>query len=235
MNQKILTSFALIAATGVIATGATYSFMHSVRQSTQNVFAAGNFELSLSSGNGYHADDTVIIGSNTHMVPGADAGTYDLYFKNTGEIDGKLKVNLDYTPREVDTNADLFAQKMVVKSAIVKHEQTSGTEVAGYWAQQIIDEKYPGAAAAAVAAGAVVSDNGTGYWPTIYGLKQITLYFWNSYDNKTDMLFAPNSERSKVMNFWFDKTADENYMGRGIDIKVTATMWQFNSDEDGWI
>jgi predicted ribosomally synthesized peptide with SipW-like signal peptide len=232
MNTKILASLATIVAVGVIAIGVTYAWDHSVRTSTNNTFASGTLDLSLSSGSGYHADDSVVFGTANNMAPGEDVGSYTLYFQNSGVLAGKVKANIDYVAiNPTNTDADLFAQKMIVKSAKVTDEEVADEEVAGYWAQQIIVSKYASIPANAITAGAVVSDGGSGYWPTIYGLKQITLYFWKSASDHTDISFAPGAERHEVLTLAFDKSADENYMGKGINITVKASMNQFNSDE----
>jgi hypothetical protein len=235
MNTKILASLATIVAVGAIAVGVTYAWDHTVRTSTNNTFASGTLDLSLSSGSGYHADDSVVFGTASNMAPGEDVGSYTLYFQNSGVMAGKVKANIDYSAiNPTNTDADLFAQKMIVKSAKVFDEEATNEEVAGYWAMQIIGEKYSSSAADAVTAGAVVSDGGSGYWPTIYGLKQITLYFWKSASDHTNISFAPGVERHEVLTLAFDKSADENYMGKGINITFKAAMNQFSDNESAW-
>ena len=220
MNNKIIVSLAAIAVVMSAAFGATYAYFVSIRTSSNNTFSTGNLELALSNGGQYYTDDSVVFGTANNMAPGETVGPYDLYFKNTGVINGKVKVNMAYSAMETGTDADALAKKMVVKN--VSLDGNSGIEQ--YWAQQIIEEKYGNDGPAAMADGAVVA-NGPTYLPTIFGLEQITVYF-RSLHSTDDTAWAPGDSHHETLELMLDSSADNNYMGKGINITVTAEMRQ---------
>jgi predicted ribosomally synthesized peptide with SipW-like signal peptide len=231
MNKKIILSLAAIAVVMSAAFGATYAYFVSVRTSANNTFSTGNLELALSNGGQYYTDDSVVFGTAGNMAPGETVGPYNLYFKNTGIINGKVKVNMAYAAMETGTDADAFAKKMVIKN--VSLDANPGIEQ--WWAQQIIEEKYASDGPTAVNDGAVIA-NGAAYLPTIFGLEQITLYFRPSLHSTDDIAWAPGDSHHETLELMLDPSADNNYMGKGINITVTAEMRQVTdmTDAPNW-
>jgi hypothetical protein len=142
-------------------------------------------------------------------------------------VNGKIKVNVSYAPLN-GADPDAFAKKMIVTG--VNLDGNSGVEQA--WAKQIWELPAYVGVVAAVADGAIV-DNGVGnYSPTIYGLGKITLYFRPLDGVPPDLVQAPGAEHHEILTLKFASSADNNYMGKGLNLTVTAVMHQ-STDETG--
>jgi hypothetical protein len=234
--KKILFAIMVcVIAIGLI--GGAFSAFTAARTSSNNIFTAGVAALRISNGSGWVADDSVVIGSAANMAPGQEIGPMDVYFQNNGTTPGNISVTTTYTLATISgtppegtgagyatATADQFAGKMIVTNAVATLDSVDiSSNIAGYWAQQIIDEKFAGNATNAINAWYVVSD-GSGYLPTILGLSQITLYYWNNYSDKTQVPLAVGHYYGEKMTIKLSQDVGNPYMWTGINISMTATI-----------
>jgi hypothetical protein len=161
------------------------------------------------------------------MAPGQETDATNIWFKNAGPLAGIVTVQLGYTesdgtPNDVDVGAAYFASKVIITYVAV--DGVSGN-VAGWWAQQVRDEKYA-SWVAAVADGAVVADSSspTGYLATVYGVSMITLHFWPSYSVKTDIVFNSGDVHMETLQLKLDANVGNDFQSDGIDITMAATI-----------
>ena len=233
---------------GLIGTG-TYAYF-SDEEIAENTFSAGTLDLQLSAdGITYYNDPINPLIQCVNMAPGDESDAQALYFKNVGTMDGIVVVDISYVDHDdpldadasyeyavahvpipgVDVSADEFAQHLWVTEASL---DGSGQNIVFYWAEQIVDDAYGSDLAAAIAANAVYDpDGGAGgvpsgnELPTAFGLAQITLHFWDTYQG-TDVPFAPGDIRYETIKVKLDPGVDNDYQFDGIDLTITATINQ---------
>jgi predicted ribosomally synthesized peptide with SipW-like signal peptide len=230
MKRILFLSLICVLALGLV--GGAFAYFSDVETSEGNTFQAGTVDLALSHGEGYENPYTSVgkIASAVNMAPGVEVGPYDVYFKNVGNIDGKVRVNISFTENDatgfgefasgVNVNANNYARKTIVTQAYL---DTDPENKVPYWADQIID--FYGDAATAVSAGGIVSDGGSGYLPTIFGLSKVTLGFYDG----AEVVWAPNDAHYENFYLELDASADSDYIFDGIDVTLTATMVQSNA------
>lgn len=247
MNKLLISILSIAVASALIGTG-TYSYFSDPETSSGNTFTAGTLDLRLSNdGTNYYNDPTWDLISCVNMAPGDEVSAGFLYFLNYGTLDGKVKVNIDYT--ENDDPADEYSWyeysvasagsgMEVGSNAFAKHlwvtyaswDNVYPANIVYYWALQIVDEAYSGDWASAKAAYAVVDpdDNPESYdeFPTVFGLKQITLYFWDTYTAKNNEVFSPGEFHWETIKVKLDPNVGNVYQFDGIDVSIIATLYQ---------
>jgi predicted ribosomally synthesized peptide with SipW-like signal peptide len=228
MKKILIISMACVLCLGLI--GGAFAYFTDTETSVNNNFSAGAIDLQMSNGNGYQDIFTAAIAAQDGVAPGVEFGPFDVYFKNNGTMDGKVRVNVsvageadvygygEYAGINGVTDVQ-FAQKLVVTRAYL---DGGTTNVAPYWAQQAIDNGY------GLAWGAVVADSSspTGYLPTVYGLSKITLMFSNTYGG-TEWVWGPLAEHSEVFYLELAADAGNEYMFDGVNVTFTATLTQY--------
>jgi hypothetical protein len=159
-----------------------------------------------------------------------------MWFQNQGSIDGIVTVNMSYLEADsaesgefvgMEVDQETFASRLIVTWAQV---DGAGINVAPFWAKQVIDDAYGGVPATAVTANAVVADGGgpTGYLPTMYGLKSITLHFWYDGYKGHDEVFSRNESHHDCFKLKLDAGVGNDFMFDGIDITIKATLTQIS-------
>jgi len=229
MNKKILASVFVIGMLALAMGYGTYSYFTETETSTGNTFRAGYVDLWLgNNAKGYVNPWAGSLATFTNMAPGQETDATNIWFKNAGPLAGIVTVQLGYTesdetPNEVNVGAAYFASKVIITYVAV--DGVSGN-VAGWWAQQVTDEKYAGSWDAAVTAGAVVVDSSspTGHLATVYGVSMITLHFWPSYSVKTDIVFNSGDAHMETLKLKLDASVGNDFQSDGIDITMAATI-----------
>lgn len=223
--KKIMLSLAVIAIVAVGAIGATRAYFTGIATSGNNTFVAGNMTLAFGSDSqpGVYQQTGITFATASNLAPGEVSPAYNLYYKNGGTIDGKVKLAISYASAGNGTDADAFATKMVIANASLDGDTLN---VAPLWAQQII------AKGGLVANGQVVVNSAGGYLPTIYGLSKISVYFTNS-TGTGDTTWAPGATHYTTLKLMLDPSADNDYQGKGINIIVNGTMNQLG-DSATW-
>jgi predicted ribosomally synthesized peptide with SipW-like signal peptide len=225
MNKKII--FASIFVIGMLALAmgyGTYSYFTQTETSTGNTFQAGWVDLALSTGSGYVNPWTGPLATFTNIAPGQETSATNIWFKNVGSLSGIVTVKLSYTENDaigndVGVSADYFASKVIITHVGVD----DSSNVAMWWGLQVIDDAYGSNAANALAAGAVVSDGAGGHLATVYGVSQITLHFWDTYQGN-DIVFLPNDFHKETLKLKLDAIVGNDFQYDGIDIIMTATI-----------
>jgi predicted ribosomally synthesized peptide with SipW-like signal peptide len=225
MNKKII--FASIFVIGMLALAmgyGTYSYFTQTETSTGNTFQAGWVDLALSTGGVYVNPWTGPLATFTNIAPGQETSATNIWFKNVGSLSGIVTVKLSYTENDaigndVGVSADYFASKVIITHVGVD----DSSNVAMYWGLQVIDDAYGSNAANALAAGAVVSDGAGGHFATVYGVSQITLHFWDTYQGN-DIVFLPNDFHKETLKLKLDAIVGNDFQYDGIDIIMTATI-----------
>ena len=223
MKKILFALMAVVLCVGLI--GGAFAYFTDTQTSSNNVFAAGDVKLFLSNdGTNFYSTPpgNVVIGNTTSMAPGHDSGPYTVYFKNEGSIGGLVTAKVSYNNT---TMGDAFAQMLIVDQAYSNlNGNALAANVAGYWAEQIVD-KNAVSWVTAVGNGWVVADGTsvTGFYPTIYGLQTITLAFTNGY-NGPSVTLDPNAVQWDQMYIKLASSADNTYEDFGITIAVTATL-----------
>ena len=223
--KKILLSLVVIVAAAAIIGGATYSYFSSTKTSTDNTFAAATFDLLLTKDSTFATQDAQLF-TETGMAPGVSVGPKTLYFKNASTIAGKVKLNTSYvsadvTPNDIDVTNDDFARNLRVTSGL-----TDSVEVSGYWAGHIIQGAYAGNATNALADMAIYEVSPGVYGPTVYGLKQVTLYFD---DGTTPFKWNAGDVHNTAFTLQLNPDATNDYQSDGINVTLTATMGQWEN------
>lgn len=236
MKKILLAIMAIVAAVGLV--GGAFAYFSDTETSTGNTFTAGVLDLALSAdGSSYPNPFSGTIATESNMVPGKDYGPYDVYFKNVGSIKGYVDVNFTYSNFDDvavtgefagnNVNADDFAKKLVVTRAYLTKPSGADTEnKSPYWAGQLITEF---TAPTALANGYIVDDPADntvcGYLPTMRGMKEITLGFFETASGPECVFNAGDVYYEEFyMQVWNDEEITANYGGEGISITLTATM-----------
>jgi len=228
MKKILVIVMAYVLSIGLI--GGAFAYFTDTETSVNNNFSAGAIDLQMSNGNGYQDVFTAAIAAQGNVAPGVEFGPFDVYFKNNGTMDGKVRVDIDIAG-EADVwgygeyagingvDADQFAKKLVVTQAYLDGGLTN---VAPYWAQQVIASGY------GLSEGAVVADasSATGYLPTIYGLSKITLQFSDTYLG-TEWVWTPGAEHSEVFYMELASDAQNEYIFDGVNVTFIATLTQY--------
>jgi predicted ribosomally synthesized peptide with SipW-like signal peptide len=225
MNKKII--FASIFVIGMLALAmgyGTYSYFTQTETSIGNTFQAGWVDLALSNGGGYVNPWVGPLATFTNIAPGQETSATNIWFMNNGSLSGKVTVKLSYTENDaigddVGVSADYFASKVIITHVGVD----DSSNVAMWWGLQVIDDAYGGNATNALAAGAVVSDGAGGHLATVYGVSQITLHFWDTYQGN-DIVFLPNDFHKETLKLKLDADVGNDFQYDGIDIIMTATI-----------
>ena len=230
--KRMLIALMMLTLVAGLVTGGVMAAWSDTETSTGNTFQAGNLDLALSSGSGYNNEWSGPIATVSNLAPGQEVGPFCMYFQNQGSIAGIVTVDMsyveaDYTPQtgefaNIDVGPNTFAKALIVTWANV---DGGPTNVAPYWAQQVIDDAYGGNAGTAATAKAVVADAAS-HLPTMYGLSQITLHFWESYSTQIDEVFNPGDSRYDCFKLKLDGSVGNDYMFDGIDITITAILTQ---------
>jgi len=122
--KKIILSLAIIGIISAIAIGATTAYFSNTAVSTGNTFTAGTLYLEV-------GEDRVVGFSNTpnhlltlsNMAPGVQSQDFIIRVRNTGTLDGKLKIEpgfMSFTENDIanapapDMNAEQFARLVYV-------------------------------------------------------------------------------------------------------------------------
>lgn len=169
------------------------------------------------------------------MAPGGpEVGPYNMYFKNTGSIAGKVKVQMSYA-NKTDATTDKLAKKMVITSAVLD-DQLEHREL--YWGNQLI--ALAGDEATALSNGDIVrntdgivnvDDNDLqNVQPTIYGLSKLTSYF-GPVEPGIEMTWEPGISHVEGITLMLDKSAGNDVQGLSLNVSVTATMNQVADGE----
>jgi len=243
--KSIWMSILIIGVTaGLIGTG-TYAYFSDL-EIAGNTFSAGTLDLQLSQdGTTYYNDPNPLLVCN-NLAPGDESVAKTLYFKNAGTLSGYVTVDLSYVehddpldadasyeysvayngPGSIDMNADDFAKHLWVTEATVDGGLNN---IVYYWALQIVDDSYGGDWAVAIIADAVYDPDGivnnTDELPTAFGLEQITLHFWDTYQGE-DEIFAPGEIHYETIKVKLDPSVGNDYQFDGIDLTIEATINQ---------
>lgn len=232
--MKMLASLVLV---GIVLFGigaGTWAYFYDIETSSDNIFSAGTLDLLVSNDGVNYIDEwSGPIATFSNMAPGKESGDIMLCLKNNGTIAGIVTVQMSYSEYDaaeygeyagINVDADTFA-----KNLFIVYANTDGVgNVSPWWAQQIIDEVYSGDATAAVNDGAVIPSSGpTGYMPTLYGMSKITLHYWHSYSDQTDIPFQPGDSHCTVMRVMLNPDAGNNFQFDGVSVTITAHMDQY--------
>lgn len=234
MNSKILVSLLVIGLAAIaIGNGITGAFFSDTAASTNNQITAGSLNLQIYDGSAWKEGTTQTITASGMYPSSTTPGR--LCFMNAGTIPGVVTVATTY--EKTADQADLFAKNLAVTDAKLEGRNTGTpgtTNVAPYWAQQIVDYNWYNASgstnadhyAAAIADGSVVNINGTNY-PTIYGLQWITLHYWNTY-NGIDQAFNANDWQCEdlVITFYDSGQDQSSLMGKTLTATITGNIKQ---------
>jgi hypothetical protein len=128
-------------------------------------------------------------------------------------------------PGSIDVSADDFAKHLWVTFAAV---DGGVNNIVYYWALQIVDDVYGGSWVDAINAYAVYDPvGGIDYdeLPTAFGLAQITLHFWDTYQG-ADVPFAPGDIHYETLKVKLDPGVGNDYQFDGIDLTIEATITQ---------
>ena len=217
MKKILLIAMSLVICVGLM--GAAFAYFTDTQTSSNNVFTGGNVHLMLSNSGPYSDANDVVIGTATNMAPGHESGPYYMYFKNTGSVGGLVAARLSYNRT---TKGDAFAQLLIIDQAYSSLDN-GVTDVAPWWAQQLIDSA---GLTNAVNWKYVVADSSsaTGYYPTVFGLQTVDLKFTNGYNGPGVTLAANGGVQWDKMSIKLDPTTGNDYENFGITIAVTATL-----------
>ncbi|MBN2075021.1 MAG: hypothetical protein JW762_05675 [Dehalococcoidales bacterium] len=236
MKKILFVLMACVLCIGLV--GGAFAYFTDTQASTGNTFTSGVAVIAISNNDvDYKAVNNVVIGTASNMAPGQEVGPFLACFKNVGTVSGVVTVDIDYAaatglpaapagaPGDISTaTIDQFASKLIVTHAESDH--TPGHNIADYWARQIAEDTGLGTWADAVSNGYIVAAT-TGltynYLPTILGLKQVTLHFWDSYKGD-DVPLADGQRHWEKMKLALDSSADNTYAWTGIEIIVNATI-----------
>jgi predicted ribosomally synthesized peptide with SipW-like signal peptide len=240
--KNIWMSLLVIGVTaGLIGTG-TYAYFSDVEINAGNTFSAGTLDLQLSEdGITYYNDPATALIECVNMAPGDESDPMTLYFKNVGTMDGIVVVDISYSENDdpldddssyeyavaaggTDVGANTFARHLWITYASLN----GGANIVYYWAAQVVYDAYADNWAAAIADGAVYDPDGgvdEDEMPTAYGLAQITLHFWDTYQG-SDVPFAPGDVRDETIKVQLDPAVGNAYQFDGIDLTITATINQ---------
>jgi len=246
--KNIWMSILVIGVTaGLLGTG-TYAYFSDV-ETAKNTFSAGTLDLQVSDDGITYVNDPIDpLIECLNMAPGDESVEKTLYFKNVGTMDGIVIVDMSYVehddpldddpsyeyavayygPGSIDVSADDFAKHLWVTFAAV---DGGVNNIVYYWALQIVDDAYSGIWADAITANAVYDpDGGVGVpdgneLPTAFGLAQITLHFWDTYQG-TDVPFAPGDVHYETLKVKLDPGVGNDYQFDGIDLTIEATITQ---------
>ena len=235
MTPKIIASLVAIATVAAVAGGATVAYFSDTETSTGNTFSSANFDLALSNGGDYKNVWSGELASFSNVAPGETKSPITLGLKNAGSIDGLATVQLTIAENDAvepagaefagqDLDEYAFAKLVIVPTATL---DGGSTNVAPWWAKQIIDEKYAGVGANAVAASAVVVDSNpaTGYLPTMFGLPLIKLDYRATYSG-TNVAMASGSTHVTAMDLKLSEVAGNDAQFDGIYVTVNASLEQ---------
>jgi len=224
MKKILIISMACVLCLGLI--GGAFAYFTDTETSSNNNFTAGTNDLQISNGGGW-VDSDIVLASAVNMAPGVEVGPFDIWFKNNGTMDGKVRVTFSYDNYDAtaygefvagDVTGEAYAKKLIVTSSTMD----TGT-----------DNKAPGWAGAMVSANPnAVADgwvvvNGTGYLPTIFGLSQpsMVLKFTEAYP--TEDVWSPGEFHYENFKLMLSTDADETYAFDGVKITLTAKMLQY--------
>jgi predicted ribosomally synthesized peptide with SipW-like signal peptide len=233
LKKLLFSMLSLVAVIGIVGGGA-FAWFTDTETSSGNTFTAGTLDLNIGPDYAGLGDQDVTLATAKDMAPGVPFGPYQVAFKNAGTLDGIVLVKFSYSNNDVpmgdrkgefinaDVSGQAYAQKLVVTRAYL---DGGSTNVAPYWATQIIAKGY------GFAEGAVVADPGgaTGYLPTIEGLSKITLHFSDTYGS-ADWVWSPGAQHYENLYLKLDESADNNYEFNGVSITLTADMIQSNAE-----
>jgi len=242
--KNIWISVLIIGVTaGLIGTG-TYAYFSDV-ETAKNTFSAGTLDLQLSDDGVTYVNDPIDpLLQCINMAPGDESVEKTLWFKNVGTMDGIVTVDLSYVNHDdpldadasyeyavansgVDVSADDFAMHLWVTEASLG----VGPNIVFYWAEQVVDDAYGSDWDAAIAAHAIYDPDGGvavpdgNELPTAFGLAQVTLHFWDSYQG-TDIPFVPGEVRYETIKVKLDPSVGNDYQFDGIDLTIEATINQ---------
>ncbi len=244
--KNIWMSILVIGVTaGLLGTG-TYAYFSDV-ETANNTFSAGSLDLQLSTDGVTYVNDPIDpLIECLNMAPGDESVAKDLYFKNAGTMDGIVIVDMSYVEHDdpldddplynyeyavvnggTEVNEHDFARHLWVTQASLD----GGANIVYYWALQIVDDAYVGNWAAALADNAVYDpDGGAGVpdgneLPTAYGLSQITLHFWDTYQG-ADVPFGLGVVHYETLKVKLDPGVGNDYQFDGIDLTIEATITQ---------
>ena len=245
--KNIWMSILVIGVTaGLLGTG-TYAYFSDV-ETAKNTFSAGTLDLQVSDdGINYVNDPIDPLIECLNMAPGDESVEKTLYFKNVGTMDGIVIVDMSYVehddpldenpsyeyavayngPGSIDVSADDFAKHLWVTFAAV---DGGVNNIVYYWALQIVDDAYGHDGVLAMNDNAIYDPDGTGILdgnelPTAYGLAQITLHFWDTYQGN-DVPFALGDVHYETLKVKLDPGVGNDYQFDGIDLTIEATITQ---------
>jgi len=219
MKKLLFIAMACVLSIGLV--GGAFAYFSDTETSTGNIFTAGSLNLFVGVGGDLGDHFTAPIGTVGNLAPGATAGPYTVAFQNAGTINGVIRVNFDYANADVSPQTGEFAgiDADFAKALYVFDAKLGAApdNKATYWANQII-ALYTNAAAAETD-GAVVFDGV--YLPTIYGLKQVTLGFYEG----AEVVWTPGMTASEVFTLKVANVGND-YQFDGVNINLTATLTQ---------
>jgi predicted ribosomally synthesized peptide with SipW-like signal peptide len=244
--KNIWMSILVIGVTaGLLGTG-TYAYF-SDPEIARSTFSAGTLDLQLSDDGITYVNDPIDpLIECLNMAPGDESVAKNLYFKNAGTMDGIVIVDISYVEHDdpldddplynyeyavvnggTEVNEHDFARHLWITYAALD----GGSNIVYYWALQVVDDAYLGNWAAALADNAVYDpDGGVGVpdgneLPTAYGLSQITLHFWDTYQG-TDVPFAPGDIHYETLKAKLDPNVGNDYQFDGINLIIEPTITQ---------
>lgn len=250
MNAKIILSLSVIAAVAVIGVGGTIAYFTDTEASTNNTFTAGTLDLQVAANGGSFASAPVALATVSNMQPGQENTTpYTLGFKNSGTIDGKVKISVDYTEADgagdgdagneyskANDSANNLTANQFAKLLIVTSATTDGARVEYWYARQIIAEKYAGVVSDAINNGAIVPaggaspdstfEGGANYAPTVYGMKQVSAFYLKNTMNGSAVPLVKDVLHSTGLTIKLSENAGNKAQFDGVNITLTATMSQ---------
>jgi predicted ribosomally synthesized peptide with SipW-like signal peptide len=246
--KNIWMSILVIGVTaGLLGTG-TYAYF-SDPETAKNTFSAGSLDLQLSDDGITYVNDPIDpLIECKNMAPGDESVEKTLYFKNAGTMDGIVIVGISYVehddpldddpsyeyavayngPGSNDMSADDFAKHLWVTEATL---DGGPNNIVYYWALQVVDDAYGHDWAAAIAAEAVYDPDGGvnvpdgNELPTAFGLAQITLHFWDTYQG-ADVPFTPGDVHYETLKAQLDPNVGNDYQFDGIYLIIEPTITQ---------
>ena len=223
--KKQLTGVMAIVIVGAFLTSGSFAYFSATSKSEGNVFSSSpygvDFYLSPDGSSWQHDYSPLMTVSN--LLPGQETGMYYIHYLNSANsvpVKVTATTSYNYWWAGQTVTADNFAKHLWITQGSL--DTTTGVQY--YWALQIADQFYSSLWANALTANAVAFYNGN-YVPTFYGMQQITLHFWDTY-NGNDIPWPTGQQHYTGLKFMLDPTVGNEYVNAGIIATFTAAATQ---------
>jgi predicted ribosomally synthesized peptide with SipW-like signal peptide len=233
VKKLLIVAMSCLLCLGLV--GGAFAYFTDTETSTGNTFTAGTLDLKMSNSEDsgpWYDTPTLTVGTASGMCPGVEVGPYYIGFKNVGTCNGYVRVTIDYLESDDDpesgefagddVTANQYAKKTLVTQAYMDDDAENKVP---YWVTQIVALYTDAPDAESHGAIATYAGVTGGYVPTIFGLSQVTLLFYDG----SEVVFAPNDHHHETVYLELDASAGNSYAWDGIEIQVTGTLTQTNA------